>query len=593
MKATPRPDTDARQRLCHGEDGVRTRLGASARRCVISSIALPLLVSACVELPGQPPDAGTPDASTTDASPPDARGDGVPPRVIASTPSPDEGYVDPGVYITVYFDEDIDPSTVHEASFTVVDRHGRPVLGDIRVEGTAVQFAPTIDLTFRDQYAVTLTTEVTDLAGTPLAEPWHASFYLRDGTFREATFLDSGNVSGAVAAIGDLADGFVLWRRDAQLSATHHTPYAGWGGTPVQLTWGGHPEDIHVAAGHATEQASSDRALAAWRDDSGVRATRYAPPVGWERETVLLSASGSEPRVAMDARGEGMAVWLQDHGSHVGVFARRFRGPGWGPPRRIDSEPADARSLELAMDHAGRGVALWIQAESLWSAAFRDGRWEPAALFEQDAGPARAPRLVLDGDGRGMAFWIQHDGTEYQLRWSRLDPQHGWSPPAFVDGGPAVNPVSGQWQTELAFNSRGDAVAAWHEQTEDCNPASPVPDPCALVFARRFDLDHGWQEVEVVSEKHYETLVASLVATIDRQGTIWVAWGLTAPELGNPGIWLRRYTPGQDWHEAEPIATSPAGSYNDIAMVASPQGRMLVTWYESRDSGELFGKAFY
>lgn len=590
MKATPRPDTDARQRLCHGEDGVRTRLGASARCCVIAglAIAFPLLVSACVELPGQPPDARPPDAAPVDGSPPpDGRDDGSAPRVIASTPAPDETDVSPAAEISVTFDEDIDPSTVHAASFSVVDDRGRPVLGAIFVEGARVAFVPTIELTLRERYTVIITTEVTDLAGTPLAEEWRSSFSLHDGAFTGIASLDLGNVSEPVLALADRGHGFAVWRRDAGAGATHYTPLGSWPETPVVLTSEGNPRAIDVAASH------EDHALAVWRDDAGIRATHYAQPVGWYQGPALLAHGGTEPQAGMDAQGDGVAAWLQRDDTHMGVWARRFQGAGWDETIRVDSDAADAEALQLAMDQAGNGVAVWGQGDDVWSAGFRDGSWEPAALLEQDPGIARQPRLVLDGDGRGMAFWIQHDGTQYRLRWSSLEPQRGWSPPAFADGGPAVGAGSGQWQTTFVFNSHGDAVALWHEHPDDCNPASPVPDPCAVVFVRRFDLDDGWHEVEAVSDEHYESRIVSRVASIDRHGSVWVAWSHVAPESGRGGAWLRRYTPIYGWRPAESLATDDTSFYSELALVSSPQGRMLLAWRQSRTLDELFGLAFY
>lgn len=592
MRATPRVHADARQRLCHGEDGARGRGSVLARRCVIAGpgVALSLLVTACMELPwpGEPPDARPPDAAPVDGRPADARGDGIPPRVIASTPAPGEAEVALDVEISVIFDEDVDPGTVDEASFSVVDERERPVLGTLRVEGAYVAFVPTIELTFRERYTVTITTAVTDREGTPLAEEWRSSFSMRDGASTAIAFLDAGNVSGPALAIGDHGYGFAVWRSDDGAGALHHTPEVGWPESPVSIAWNGNPGAIDVAAGH------ENHALAVWRDDFGIRATHHAPPVGWYREPALLADGGSGPKAGMDAYGNGLAVWLQRDDSHVGVFARRFQGVAWDAAIRVDSDAADAEALQFAMDQTGGGVAVWAQGGSVWSAGFRDGHWGPAALLELDEGTAREPRLVLDGDGRGMVFWIQHDGTQYRLRWSRLEPRRGWSPPMFADGGSAVGTGSGQWQTAFAFNSHGDAVAAWHEGTEDCNPTSPVPDPCALVFARRFDLDHGWREIEAVSEKHYELVPTSRVASIDRHGSVWVAWSLAAPDPdhGHPEAWLRRYTPGQGWHVPESLVPGDAAFYGELTIDTSPQGRRLLAWRQAYTSDEILALMF-
>lgn len=594
-------------------------MGALARRLVIASLAMvPMLATGCDDDPGHgpPADASPPDASSPDATPADARlpdaqptdagpgdaqppadgpgdpGDGVPPRVIASTPEAGADGVATEVEIRVTFDEDIAPSSVDAASFAVVDDRQHPIIGTLAVEGAQVTFRPVIELTFRERYTVTITTDVTDLAGTRLAEEWRGSFTVRDGTFTDATVLDHGDLgtlSGPAVAVSDRGHGFGIWASAAGVRATHFAPPDGWPANAVGLDSFGAPGEFDVSAGHL------DTALAAWSDDNGIRATHHTPPAGWERESAVLATGGNQPQVAMDASGDGLAVWLQRDDTHVAVLARHFDGALWSEASRVDSDDADAESLQLGMDQAGNGVAVWAQAGDIWSAAFRAGAWEPAALLETAPGAAHEPRLVLDGDGRGMAFWIQHDGTQYRLCWSRLDPNGGWSQPEFVDGGPAVG-TGGQWLTGFAFNSRGDAVAVWSEGPDDCNPESPRPDPCARVLASRFDLAGGWQATEIVSPDHYENIISSRVAGIDRHGSILVAWTHVTPEIGTPGAWLRRYTPEQGWGEPQSLTEDDQEGeeeLRELAIAVSPQGRMFLAWFESYTCDQILGKAFY
>jgi hypothetical protein len=626
MTATTESRADMTRPSRHRDDGPTLRVRALAR-CLVTvglSIAFPVLVIGCDDDPGHdpPPDASVPDASAPDATPPDAPspdaqsdaqppdaqpdtpndaqpsdggpgddpGDGVPPRVVASTPEPGAECVATETEILVTFDEDIDSSTVHQASFSVVDDRENPVLGTLVVEGALVTFRPAIELTFRERYTVTITTEVTDLAGTRLAEEWSGSFTMIDGTFTDSTLLDlsdSNPLSRPAVAVSDRGHGFGLSASPSAVRATHFVPP---GGSPtVTGVPSAGASEIDVAAGPL------DTALAVWRDGDGIRATRHAPPEGWHREAVLLADSGSSPQAAVDARGDGLAVWLQRDDTHVGVFASRFQGTGWSAASRVDSDAGDAASLQLAVDHAGHGVAVWAQGGDIWSAAFRDGGWEPAALLEEAPGAAHQPLLVLDGDGRGMAFWIQHDGTQYRLCWSRLNPNGpngGWSPPVFADGGPGVG-AGGQWLTWFAFNSLGQAVALWDDYLDDCDPESPRPDPCALVYAARFDVDSGWQAAEAVSPDHYENIVTSRVAGIDRHGSMFAAWTHAAPEIGNPGAWLRRYTPEQGWGEIENLALEAGGDFTGLAIAVSPQGRMFLAWHEQHSLDEIVGKAFY
>jgi hypothetical protein len=517
-----------------------------------------------------PPDAADAapipvDGGGNDASPPD----GTPPTVLSATPEPGATGVANDVAIAVTFDEAIDPDSVDAASFRLVDiQHDRAVAGSAIVDGAVVRFEPAAELTFRERYELVIGTAVTDLSGTPLAEEWRGAFTVREGVLGSESVLTTGTAVAPAMDMGGRGEAFALWWDADDIYSRHYQAPAGWGSAEL-VSYTAAPSTMAVAAG------LDDAALAVWEIGATRESASYVNDVvAWL--AVPMLGGGTPAQVGVDARGFGLAAWLQDTGTHLGVAASRFSGAQWSNPVRLDEVTAPASSLQLAVDDEGNGVALWAQDQQIWAAQFRDGGWQPAAVL--DPSSAREPRLVLDGDGRGMAFWLQQDGAQYRMRWSSYEPGAGFSPPASADGGPAIDLDRGDWRGALAFNSHGDAVVVWSELI-GCGGG----ESCNVLFANRFTLQGGWQETEAVSDAYTQFGFRELHAAIDRHGSALAAWTVNAASASLE-LWLRRYVPGQGWEQASPRSCAAGQGFEELGLLVSPQGRMLMTWSERSDT---------
>ena len=105
--------------------------------------------------------------------------DNTPPVVASSIP------VDLSVGVSVFtsvsasFTEALDPAAVTATSFTLTDG-SNPVDGTVSISGTTATFHPATPLSYGKNYTVTLTADVKDLAGNPLASAYSWSFTTRD-----------------------------------------------------------------------------------------------------------------------------------------------------------------------------------------------------------------------------------------------------------------------------------------------------------------------------------------------------------------------------------------------------------------------------
>ncbi len=94
----------------------------------------------------------------------------IPPTVVTTYPADLAGDFSLNRNITATFDESLDPSTVKASSFTLTDG-GTPVPGIVSYNdnGMVASFNPTNVLAAGTTYTATLTIDVQDLAGNPLA----------------------------------------------------------------------------------------------------------------------------------------------------------------------------------------------------------------------------------------------------------------------------------------------------------------------------------------------------------------------------------------------------------------------------------------
>jgi hypothetical protein len=152
-----------------------------------------------------------------------------------------------------------------------------------------------------------------------------------------------------------------------------------------------------------------------------IRSNRFTPTGGWgTAELIGTSTVGSaaDPRIALDATGNGIAVWQQadaGSGAHLQIWSNRFtQGSGWGTAgllenfRAYDNYPA--QYPQVAFDPAGDAFALWLDSGGdIQGVGYTLGTgWGT----QREMGPATiqapgAPQIAFDGDGNAFAIWYQ------------------------------------------------------------------------------------------------------------------------------------------------------------------------------------------
>lgn len=177
-----------------------------------------------------------------------------------------------------------------------------------------------------------------------------------------------------------------------------------------------------------------------------------------------LSSGGGfvfEPQVAIDADGDAIVFWYQQHdGDAYRVWARRISSSGVvGPPQALTPAVEQAIDVQVAIDDAavGTAVAAWvsndgspgrIRARSMLTT----GELRPTRTLSAPGANAIGPDVAVDADGDAIVAWSRA-GRAQARRLSSADVL-GPTQTLSVAGNPAFNP-------RIAVDDDGDAVAVW------------------------------------------------------------------------------------------------------------------------------------
>jgi hypothetical protein len=322
---------------------------------------------------------------------------------------------------------------------------------------------------------------------------------------------------------------------------------------------------------------ASGNALAVWRTFDGTRrniwANRYVAGVGWGVATLIETDAGDaiNPQVAMDASGNGIAVWEQFDGTRGNIWANRYVvGVGWGTAAMIETDNAgNAGIAQVAVAAGGNAFAVWVQSDgtrtNIWSNRYVLGTgWGTATLIETDnAGNAGVPYIAVDTAGNALAVWEQTDGTRYNIWANRYVSGGSWGTAAVIetDNNDAAN-------HRFAADASGNAFAVWqqHDGTR------------YNVWASRYVAGTTWSAPVLIETDNAGTAFAPRIS-LDTNGNALAVWEQSDGTRFN--IWGNRYVAGIGWSTAALIETDNAGNAARPQIAVDATGSALATWEQS------------
>jgi hypothetical protein len=318
---------------------------------------------------------------------------------------------------------------------------------------STIRFTPSEKLTLLGAYAVTLTSDLTDLAGNPL-EPYEFDFRMADGEWKPVAALGSG--FNPQVALDDEGNGVVAWYDNGPNLWAAATDDNGGFGTPVSLALSTRPSEMSLA------MLATGAAIAVWLEDSRVRASRFAGSA-WSAPTYIDQGAGADSAsgLAIASNRDGVAVAAWDSydaaGSISTLFASRLTTSGLGVGVPITTTPHMTPVLAVAPNGTATllSVSSSSETDTVWVSRSTGSTWSSPATIDtvQRTDPNQSTitrsvsqrALASDGDGRLLGVWTVFTS--------------GAGSDAPVDARYARSSASGTWAAPTGFGDRRGSLA--------------------------------------------------------------------------------------------------------------------------------------
>lgn len=307
----------------------------------------------------------------------------------------------------------------------------------------------------------------------------------------------------------------------------------------------------------------------------------------WSAPRMIQSVDtlGAAPDIAVDAQGNGIAIWTQLAPFVVGQPAvsrlagnRYVAGTGWGTATIVSPDSSGVSAGEVGVDALGNATVVWVGTEAsqrlVMTARYSTtAGWGPELLLGVNTVPY-PPHVAVASTGSAVAVWEEETGPDTRSTWARryeagagwgvaqvlastgAAPRAGWSPPA-------MNPV-------VAIDQDGAAMTAF---IQFANGSLLEPN----LWTRYFD-GTSWGATEELELEPGSVQPASLA--FDGLGRVFAAWTQTGGAgINLPwSIWANLYRPGQGWELSQLIEQHAIAPGGNPSIVADGDGNALVAW---------------
>lgn len=278
--------------------------------------------------------------------------------------------------------------------------------------------------------------------------------------------------------------------------------------------------------------------------------------------TVDVSPAGDfafAPDVAVDASGNGTAVWVNARGSvgsGIVQSAVRPAGGGWQAPTNLSTAGVDGLSPQVAVNARGEAVAVWLDTTGsivMGAARTADGTWQPATKVSGGGAAASTstPRVAIDAHGDGVTIWPRSRANENVLQAAIYRNGVGWQEHVDVAELSATGHPSFAGP-QLGVDAHGNATVVWtHVRAGNMG----------VVRATTQAAGGDWRAPIDLSRR--DARAADAHVAIGGRGTMAVVW--TDFNAGNGVVQGAVRRPGEAWQAPRALSGAPAGGA-DVAV---------------------------
>lgn len=281
------------------------------------------------------------------------------------------------------------------------------------------------------------------------------------------------------------------------------------------------------------------------------------------------AGSAHSPKIAVDGKGNAMAVWYQYYTEATlpSIYAGRYvAGAGWEPPQLVENSYQNTFEPDVGMDSQGNAIVVWTEWDdtrwNLWSNRYvaEVGWGEPQLIETNDLGSVAKPDIAMDAAGNAVVVWQQFDGVQYHIWSNRYVAGVGWMTAQQID----QDYTGDCFEPKVGIDDSGNAIVVWR-----------LSDGLHYhIWSNRYVVGSGWGTSQPIEANISESATYPRVA-VDRSGNAIAVWMLY---LGHHTIWANRYTVGAGWGTAQliQIDDSEEALYPRVAVDGS--GNAVAVW---------------
>jgi len=299
----------------------------------------------------------------------------------------------------------------------------------------------------------------------------------------------------------------------------------------------------------------------------------------WLAPVDLSAASGepSSPQVAVDARGDAVAVWDGEVGTGFVVQAAvRRAGGAWQAPIDISAaSPGPMDGPQVAIDAQGNAVAVWTRhngTEYIVQSAVRpaSGRWQVPVNLSAAGHNATRPQVALDPRGNAVAVWQRFKSRHVIAVQAATRPVGGsWQAPVELSASGQESSVAPQ----VAVGANGDAVAVWRNHSSSGFVVTAALRPAGGTWQAPVDIS-----AVGLSAPASLVLGVSPQVAVDAEGNAVAVWN--HPTASTSIVQGAVRTAAGPWQA--PVNLSAAGRHAEDADIAvDPRGNAIAVWDRS------------
>ncbi|MHB1539377.1 MAG: PKD domain-containing protein [Solirubrobacteraceae bacterium] len=227
-------------------------------------------------------------------------------------------------------------------------------------------------------------------------------------------------------------------------------------------------------------------ATAVWVDPSAHDVEAATVQGGLAGGRQALSAGGlsyEAPRVAIDERGDVLAVWVRREGALSSTIEAAYQPAGgrFGPAVQLSPAGQAASAPSVAIDAAGEASIAWREPTAIEAASCSAAGSFSAPLTLASVAQPQAPDLAGNGAGAFAVVWGVAEGAGAVVQVATRPPGGAFSTAQTIASAP-----SGALAPQVGLDAAGEVTVAWQVHSPGAGheillASGPLSDPGASV----------------------------------------------------------------------------------------------------------------